>query len=209
MEAGLYQLNDQLLEAGLGSDIMRGVQNLTMTVPIPYVLNPQLEVESAVLSTAAMDGGDGGWPVLYSNNPLQNNNLFAAIDEDQIRDIERNHTTEQVAYLAFGDHASVSGLKAFDPKTSNKDTHKPSSLTLYPNPLTKGQRIILRSSDRQPIDLSNLSIVSLEGKVIPFTIQVKSNFRVEIDAPLQSGMYFIFLTEGRGVRTVKKLVVNR
>jgi hypothetical protein len=59
--------------------------------------------ETAVLSQAGMDGGDGGWAVLRGDNPLDpsGGTIDLAIDEDQIGDSERYHTTEQVAYLVI------------------------------------------------------------------------------------------------------------
>ena len=53
-------------------------------------------------SVAGMDGVDGGWPVLYGPMPVTATMLQLAIDEDQLNDTERMHTTEQVAYLVFG-----------------------------------------------------------------------------------------------------------
>ena len=54
-----------------------------------------------VLTTLqAMDGGDGGWAVLYGASPADTS-IDVAIDEDQIGDAERNHTLEQVAYLGI------------------------------------------------------------------------------------------------------------
>ena len=62
---------------------------------------------TAIASQAAMDGGDGGWAVLYGNNPVTNNSLTFAIDEDQVADAERSHTTEQVGYIVFGDPSQL------------------------------------------------------------------------------------------------------
>lgn len=53
-----------------------------------------------VATQSAMDGGDGGWAVLYGENPI-GSNVRLAIDEDQISDTERSHTTEQVSYWVF------------------------------------------------------------------------------------------------------------
>ena len=53
-----------------------------------------------------MDGGDGGWAVLYGNNPISTN-LNLAIDEDVIGDSDRAHTTEQVAYWVFSDEGNI------------------------------------------------------------------------------------------------------
>ena len=72
----------------------------------PYSYGYQVPFAAApvdiVVSAAAMDGGDGGWPVAWGSPATTASQLFLAIDEDQIRDSERRHTTEQVAYIAFG-----------------------------------------------------------------------------------------------------------
>jgi hypothetical protein len=49
-----------------------------------------------------MDGSDGGWPLLYGNTPLNGSQMQLAIDE--FNDGGRKHTTEQVAYIVFGDY---------------------------------------------------------------------------------------------------------
>ena len=54
-----------------------------------------------------MDGGDGSWAVMPSA-PGNTSAQFEA-DEDQIGDNERNHTTEQVAYVAFAEPGSIGG----------------------------------------------------------------------------------------------------
>ena len=53
-----------------------------------------------VATQTAMDGGDGGWAVFYGNNAI-GSNIGLAIDEDQVVDSERSHTTEQVGYWVF------------------------------------------------------------------------------------------------------------
>lgn len=99
--------------AGVGSDTIRGVGNGTYQ----YSGATPAGATTAVMSTAGMDGGDGGWAALIGNDPvpLASGTITLAVDEDQIRDSERNHTTEQVAYFVIG--ASVgegeeSGLNA-------------------------------------------------------------------------------------------------
>ncbi|GAB5407081.1 MAG: hypothetical protein Aurels2KO_53120 [Aureliella sp.] len=84
--------------AGVGSDTIRGVGNGTYQYS---GVNPS-GATTAVLSSAGMDGNDGGWAVLRGDNPLASGNIDLSIDEDQIRDSERNHTTEQVAYFVIG-----------------------------------------------------------------------------------------------------------
>jgi hypothetical protein len=50
---------------------------------------------------AGMDGGNGGWPLLYGANPVSAAGLKLAIDEDLLFDSERSHTAEQLAVLAL------------------------------------------------------------------------------------------------------------
>lgn len=64
-----------------------------------------------------MDGGNGGWAVLNGGSPVAPTTLQLAIDEDQVNDTERAHTTEQVAYFVIdsppaGGGGSVNGSPA-------------------------------------------------------------------------------------------------
>ncbi|MEM6688402.1 MAG: Ig-like domain-containing protein [Planctomycetota bacterium] len=85
--------------AGVGGDTVRGVGNGTYQ----YSYDAMPNAKTAVLGSAGMDGGDGGWAVLRGNNPLPpaGGSIALSIDEDQLRDSERNHTTEQVAYFVI------------------------------------------------------------------------------------------------------------
>lgn len=85
--------------AGVGGDSVRGVGNGTYE----YSYDAMPNAKTAVLSSAGMDGGDGGWAVLRGNNPVPatSGTISLSIDEDQLRDSERNHTTEQVAYFVI------------------------------------------------------------------------------------------------------------
>jgi hypothetical protein len=85
--------------AALGSDIVRGIYNAP---PYTYLLNNlSFTPSTAVLSQAAMDGGDGGWAVLYGLDPVTGSSLKLAIEEDMAWDSERRHTAEQVGYIVF------------------------------------------------------------------------------------------------------------
>jgi hypothetical protein len=48
-----------------------------------------------------MDGGNGGWAILYGSDPLTASQVSLAIEEDWYRDSERRHSTEQVGYIIF------------------------------------------------------------------------------------------------------------
>ena len=97
IESGSGTIGGFSYEAGLGADIVRGVQD---SPPYNYKV-PVLASDTVILSAAAMDGANGGWPVLYGTSPLENGQISLAFDEDQQRDLERSHTDEQVAYLVL------------------------------------------------------------------------------------------------------------
>ena len=74
----------------------------TFSVP----LNTVASASTAILSSAGMDGGNGGWPILYGANAVSSERIQLAIDEDQLLDSERSHTTEQVAFVVFDDDST-------------------------------------------------------------------------------------------------------
>ena len=84
--------------AGVGSDIVRGMTN---GPSFDYTYSAMDNSKTAIATLAAMDGGDGGWAVLYGTDPITptGSTLRLAVDEDQLGDSERGHTTEQVAYF--------------------------------------------------------------------------------------------------------------
>lgn len=98
IEAGSGTLGDVTYEAGVGEDIVRGIQNDSYSYEMSHISN----ATSAILSSAGMDGTDGGSPILVGHDAVVGNTIMLAIDEDQLADNERRHTTEQVAYIVFG-----------------------------------------------------------------------------------------------------------
>jgi hypothetical protein len=99
IETGSGTIEGREFAAGVGRDIVRGPDN---SPPYSYSLSGLTSATAAVVSSAAMDGNDGGWAVLYGASPLSTSTLNLAVEEDQEGDTERRHTTEQVAYLVFG-----------------------------------------------------------------------------------------------------------
>ncbi len=87
-----YILPNAYVKITIGVDTVRGV--LT-SPPYNYALGRSYSFATATIS--AMDGGDGGWAVLYGASPVSSQ-ISLAIDEDTVGDPDRNHTTEQVAY---------------------------------------------------------------------------------------------------------------
>jgi len=98
IEAGGGMIDGRAFEAGVGANLVYGADNnLPATYPLTTLTSPM----NAVLSSAGMVGNDGGWAVLNGNAPVTANGLNLVIDEDTIRDGERFHPAERVAYLAF------------------------------------------------------------------------------------------------------------
>lgn len=98
IEAGAGSIESIAYTAALGGDSIRGVGDAP---PYNYTVSGLAGGTVAIASQAAMDGGNGGWAVLYGNTPLLGSTLALAIDEDQAGDSERRHTTEQVGYIIF------------------------------------------------------------------------------------------------------------
>jgi len=98
IEHGTGTMDGVAYEAGLGPDSVRGVENAP---PYSYALTGSVSPTWGILSQAGMDGGDGGWPVLYGANALSTGAVNMAIEEDWYWDSERRHTAEQVGYIVF------------------------------------------------------------------------------------------------------------
>ena len=100
IETGSGSIGDLTYKAGVTGDIIRGVGDTPpYKVSLSGISSPSGAV--AILSSAAMDGGDGGWPILYGTNPITSSGLNLAIDEDWAMRYERTHTTEQAGYLVL------------------------------------------------------------------------------------------------------------
>ncbi len=98
-ESGVYNIDGLEFLAGVGEDSVGGVGS--NPDGYSYLLSGLASPKVAVLSSAGMDGNDGGWPVLYGREPVTQQVIQLAIEEDQIVDAEISHTTEQVAYFVF------------------------------------------------------------------------------------------------------------
>ncbi len=99
IEAGNGEIEGTFYEARLGSDTIRGMGD---SPPYDYPLNDlSFTPSTAIVTQAGMDGGNGGWAVLYGDDPLPPTWVDLAIDEDWVRDSESSHTTEQVGYVVF------------------------------------------------------------------------------------------------------------
>ncbi|MEM9399276.1 MAG: PA14 domain-containing protein [Verrucomicrobiota bacterium] len=93
-ESGQWTINGMQVLAELGGDTIENLSDLTA-----YSVSGLSAAKVAVLSSAGMDGTDGGWPVLIPPSAVTPSQLRLGIDEDQLSNEERNHTSEQIAYL--------------------------------------------------------------------------------------------------------------
>ena len=98
IESGSGTLGEMNYVAGVGTDIVRGMDN---SPAYSYVVPVAGTSVAAIVNLAGMDGNDGGWAVLYPPTPISFGTLNMAVDEDQVSNSERRHTTEQVSYLIF------------------------------------------------------------------------------------------------------------
>jgi hypothetical protein len=99
IEAGNGEIEGTLYEARLGGDTIRGMGD---SPPYDYPLNGlSFTPSTAIVTQAGMDGGNGGWAVIYGDDPLPPSWMDLAIDEDWVRDGESSHTSEQVGYIVF------------------------------------------------------------------------------------------------------------
>jgi|GEM_PF-4417437 len=111
LETGSGLSGNYLYQAFTGEDLVEGVEGNA-----PYQYQHALEEgQVAVLSSAGMDGANGGWPVLWSETGLSDGGVQLAFDEDQLFDEERLHTTEQVAVLVLESNQEIPQLTAFSP----------------------------------------------------------------------------------------------
>ena len=68
----------------------------------PFGFGTPLATDAAVASLTAMDGGNGGWAAFYGVDGVTADAVDLVVDEDQLSDAERAHTTEQIALLLVG-----------------------------------------------------------------------------------------------------------
>jgi len=151
--------------ADVGADRILGPDNGS---PRSYSLNGLTSAAVAVVSAAGMDGTDGGWPVLAGSSPLTTSELSLYFDEDVARDNERNHTSEQVAYLVFSD-LTGSPLRA-------ATVRDPAATDMAPLPQSEAELLtqdaLTMWSDVQDIDATpsiHVAVADLPGDLLGWT----------------------------------------
>lgn len=109
LEGGVHStFGNTEIEAHRGSDSIRGFVQATFQYNFLSSFASGAP-EVTIVSQNGVDGTDGSWAVLTST--ATSSAFGLALDEDQLRDTERSHTTEQVSYLAIS-QAGVFSLSA-------------------------------------------------------------------------------------------------
>ncbi|MEL7231376.1 MAG: hypothetical protein AAGJ85_02570, partial [Pseudomonadota bacterium] len=94
---GTGTVNDVDYAFARGGNSIAGTGN---TPPYQYTVSGNFEV--GVSTMAAENGGNGGWAVLYGNDPLPNNRLNLAVEEETVAgDTTRRHINEELNYGVF------------------------------------------------------------------------------------------------------------
>jgi hypothetical protein len=100
IEQGEGLMNGVPYAAAVGPNTIRGYDGKQQGGT--YTFNEVPNANTAIVSAAGLDGSEGGWPELLGTFPLTLTSLTLVFDEDQVKDFERKHPPEHVAYLIIG-----------------------------------------------------------------------------------------------------------
>ncbi len=200
LETGTYSLNGFDFQTGVGNDKVRGLDDTNSGYSYTLTLG---DISRAVVSSAAMDGGDGGWPTLFGSNAIFEDKLKLVIDEDQIGDNERAHTHEQVAYLAF-DFSNTPTANKTASEQNVRDTGTWESIHLFPNPVSHTLFVESKLEAKQAVELQLLDMsgrtLLRQQMISDATGWIKSNLDV---SELTEGVYMIYLRSAEKTSVAK------
>jgi hypothetical protein len=103
IESGHLKSSNIEIETGRGPDSFIGYTSKKATLKFKSRFGATPVV--AVLSQAAMDDSDGSWAVLTLNPTTTA--VGVSVDEDQLADKERTHSTEEVNYAVFSSIGAI------------------------------------------------------------------------------------------------------
>lgn len=156
-EAGFGSVDGYSFQAIIGDDIVQSV-----TDAAPYVYTHSLSGNGyAVASQAAMDGFNGSWAVLWGTDSVAEGTLSVAVDEDQLQDEERIHSTEQLHVVVFDIALAPPQLLSFSPDAGIPGDE----VTLYGNNFTAIQEVLFNGiqAEYTPVSDQEMNVVVPEG----------------------------------------------
>lgn len=158
-QPGTGTVNDVTYAFARGADSIRGVGDSP-----PYTYTVAGDFDVGVLSNAAEDGGDGSWAVLYGADPLPNNQIRLAVEEETFANTSnRRHTHEEVNYAVFKDDQTpdVTASKSTELYTGTGDVYAiPGSDVIY--------TLSVESIGSAPLDPDTLFMVDSLGDEVTF-----------------------------------------
>jgi PKD repeat protein len=188
-ETGNGTLNGTAFDAGVGSDIVKALENSAngYLYPLNGLSNPEVAIVSM---GGGMDALDGGWPILFGSNPVNSTGLNLLIDEDQVVNTERRHSTESVAFVAF---------EGLSPRL-----RKPGSLAIsvFPNPFSDHVQVQIAGQLKEEVQVELYNAVGQLLKVESFD---KANFTMMLEQALPDGVYLLRVKAGE-TELMKRLV---
>ena len=203
-ESGTGNINSKVYEAGYTADVIKGVGNTSAG----YSHNIGINAENTVLSSAAMDGKDGGWPV-FKTGGNTGTSLVMWIDEDQISNSERNHTTEEVAYFSVGTAivSKTNSTPGIADNSSNTNFGSEIEAVLYPNP-TNGH-FAIRFSEEIGENLQ-VQVVDYYGRVVMVSrIEMEGEISSLVDiSGLPNGQYIIIVKSDKVYKRLPVVMIK-
>jgi len=168
-------------EAGRTSDAIQGIGNSP-----PYSSALTQSYSLGVAQQVAMDGGNGGWAVLFGTTPISST-INLAIEEDQCADSERSHTAEQVDYIVF----SNEGILTLPPIAPSQEIKKYfGEIRKISNVGETWQTVDLLKSYAPPVIVCTYNIPSVSDlPAVTRITNVQSNsFDLKIQNPCGTGV---------------------
>lgn len=163
----------------------------------PYQYSVSGNFEIGVATMAAENGGNGGWAVLYGNDPLPNNAINLAVEEETVAgDTSRRHINEELYYGVFRNNqtANLNVTKSTSVSPVSASPYAiPGSDVLY--------TLTVESTGTAPVDGDSLFLVDTLPDEVAFYNSDMDDGGPETGAvqftPLSSGVTF---NEGTDLR---------
>ncbi|MCP3904913.1 MAG: hypothetical protein GY715_14910 [Planctomycetes bacterium] len=99
-ETGNGTIGTVAMDARLSADNVLGMSD-SPPYNAPFNTSFTTTPDIILATMAAMDGGNGGWALVHGEPGATTALAQVVVEEDQINDSERNHTSEQVGVVAF------------------------------------------------------------------------------------------------------------